>query len=351
MRLSDCHGRDNNLNLLRVLAALAVIWAHAFGMTGRAEEEPFEAYFRVGIGDLGVDVFFFLSGLLIAKSFCGRPLLEFAWARVMRIFPALWASSVFLVLVVGIAFSPLGPFEFWSQGSTWDYVVRNSLMFPGIGAQQHLPDAFDSVKTMFNLPLWTLPHELQMYALLAVVGLAGGLRTPWVALGLVLAGLAGVASAKLLGVDLIGLARSRFIVFFFCGALCYVARDRIELNGWVALGLMVAAAIVPLLTDASPVKQAALLVTIPYIALWAAHVPTGWIRKWNVLGDYSYGLYIYAFPVQVALVLVYGVREPLLNFAWTLAVTVPFAVLSWHALERRALKTPLPVWRVPVIAK
>jgi peptidoglycan/LPS O-acetylase OafA/YrhL len=92
-------GRDNNLNLLRFLAAGLVIYAHSFGITGNIAREPFFAAFGIGIGDIAVDVFFVVSGFLIAKSFLAKPLHVFLWARAMRIYPALWVSSLLFVVV------------------------------------------------------------------------------------------------------------------------------------------------------------------------------------------------------------------------------------------------------------
>jgi peptidoglycan/LPS O-acetylase OafA/YrhL len=340
MTLSDAlkNGRNNNLNLLRALAATLVIWAHAWGPTGW---EPFHSVFKVGTGDVGVDVFFFLSGLLVAKSFCSHGFLEFAFARAKRIYPALWVSTTILVLVVGLFFSPLGP-EFWKLPSTITYAIKNFFVLPGIGAQTDLPMAFNASTASFNTPLWTLPHEISMYALLGVVGLLGGMRKAWVPFAIMLVGIAGLIAAKFYGIELIGGPRSRFIALFFGGALCFVARDRIALNGWVALVLIALMGVVVFATANEVVCQVALRCVLPYVTLWLAFVPT-WPRGYNLLGDYSYGLYILAFPVQMAL-FTGGVTGAWANFFATLTITLPLAALSWHGVEKRALNARLPRW-------
>ena len=163
-------GRDNNLNLLRLVAATAVVYGHAFGTAQQTASEPFFHRFGIGTGDVGVDVFFVISGFLIAKSFASKDLVHFTWARVMRIFPALWVSSVVLVAVAGLAFSPLPAREFWLRHDTLTYLARNATLLPGLGCQTALPFAFDTSTREFNASLWTLPHELQMYLLLAALG-------------------------------------------------------------------------------------------------------------------------------------------------------------------------------------
>ena len=201
-RLADvCSGRNNNLNLLRVLAAVGVLYAHAYGIPELAKDDPIERALGLSLGDLGVDVFFFVSGLLITKSFANKTLTEFAWARFVRIFPALWVSSLAFVVVAGLFFSPLSAREFWSRPETLTYLLRNSTMLPGLGAQQALPFALDTHVAEFNQPLWTLPHELQMYMLLGVLGALGGLRSVWPVTGVLSIGLAGVAANKLFGVE------------------------------------------------------------------------------------------------------------------------------------------------------
>jgi peptidoglycan/LPS O-acetylase OafA/YrhL len=111
-------GRNNNLTLMRFVAAAAVVYAHSFGLLNATPKEPFFRTFGIGTGDVGVDVFFVISGFLITKSLAGKSLIQFAWARVMRIFPALWVSSIILILIVGLFFSPLPAVEFWTRHDT-----------------------------------------------------------------------------------------------------------------------------------------------------------------------------------------------------------------------------------------
>jgi peptidoglycan/LPS O-acetylase OafA/YrhL len=56
-------GRDNNLNFVRFAAAVAVVYAHSFGVTGHASEEPIHRIFGLGAGDAAVDVFFVIRNL------------------------------------------------------------------------------------------------------------------------------------------------------------------------------------------------------------------------------------------------------------------------------------------------
>lgn len=337
-----CRGRDNNLNLMRFVAAVGVVYAHAFGVPGRDADEPIHRLLGLGAGDLGVDVFFFISGFLVTKSLASKSLAQFAWARFVRIFPALWLSSFLLVLLAGLFFSPLPALQFWLRHDTLSYLAHNTTMLPGVGAQQTLPYALETSVRWFNAPLWTLPHELQMYLLLALIGVLGGLRTPLVAAVSLSVGAGAVVARKLFGVVVLDTDRARFLYFFFAGAVGYLARRRIVLSlRWLLVCAGFFATTVAA-TGRFALRQGALFLVLPYLLLWTAYVPAGFIRRFNRLGDYSYGIYIYAFPIQAYL---FGTRAgatPVANFLLAIVIVLPVAVASWHALERPSLRLPLP---------
>jgi len=330
-RLSDFRGRDNNFNLIRMLAALLVIEAHSCSVSHRAD--LLRPFFGLGGGDLGVDIFFVLSGYLIAKSWTGKSWRAFAWARIMRIYPALWVSTILSIVLVGLFFSDGG---FFVRPSTLSYVWHNATMLPHFSAQTDLPGAFGTAKGHdFNISLWTLPYELQMYMMLALVGGIMGLRAPYMAL-LALAG--GCLALHFFGAG--GVTRGRLLYFFFSGAVAFTLRERILLDGRITLALAAAIAASFLLAPAW--RGGTLEFTLPYIVLWCAYIPSGFIRLWNRLGDYSYGSYIFAHPIQMGLA-AYGLTTNWWsNAIASVAIILPIAALSWHFLEKKALAIPMP---------
>ena len=65
--------RENNFNLLRVLAAFAVLYSHSYALTdGKGLTEPFRAFLGMSLGGLAVDVFFVVSGFLVCSSLLRR---------------------------------------------------------------------------------------------------------------------------------------------------------------------------------------------------------------------------------------------------------------------------------------
>lgn len=325
-----------------MLAATAVVYGHAFGATSQTFREPFYHLFGIGTGDIGVDCFFVISGFLIAKSFAGKDVVHFAWARVMRIFPALWITSICLVVVAGLVFSPLGAEEFWGRHDTLTYLAKNATMLPGVGAQTHLPYAFDDHTSAFNESLWTLPHELQMYMLLATLGLLGLLAKPISACGVALLG-AGAFSAGILGlIHIMDIDRARFLYFFFTGTAFFLLSDHVRLRTWVSLICIGACLAIGYGTTNHAIHRLVLAAVIPYLVLWFSFVPRGSIRLYNRLGDYSYGTYILAGPIQVLLALRLSPSTPFMNFVCTMLILIPLAALSWHFVESRALSLRLP---------
>ena len=126
----------------------------------------------------------------------------------------------------------------------------------------------------------------------------------------------------------------RLLFMFFTGAAFYVLRRHIVLSfpiaatGTIALGLSLL------------YREAFFIIyniTIAYLLFWVAYVPTGLIRRFNRIGDYSYGTYIYAFPIQqLTAALIPGISVFNMIFVSGPA-TLALAIVSWHLIERRAL--------------
>jgi peptidoglycan/LPS O-acetylase OafA/YrhL len=337
-------GRDNNLNLLRFTAATAVVYAHSFGVLNRTSDEIFYSVYGIGLGDIGVDAFFVVSGFLITKSFCSKDFRLFVWARIMRIYPALWASSLLFVAVVGLFLSPLPAVEFWARHDTVLYLVKNATMLPGTGAKLDLPLAFDVVHTEFNTSLWTLPQELQMYMLLCLLGIVGALRFPIIVIAVACFGAIGFVGDSFGWFHLLGMDRARFIFMFFCGSSFYLLRERVAMSWILPAACVVALAASAVLISNHVWHRLVLGAVVPFLALWFGFVPGGPIRRFNQLGDYSYGVYILTCPVQFYLADRYGYLSPWSLFALTMIIVVPLAIVSWRYVESRALHTPLPRW-------
>lgn len=340
-------GRDNNLTLLRFIAASLVIVTHAFGITGNGGDEPLIQLCSLSMGSYAVDIFFVVSGFLIAKSWYRRQdLVEYLYARFLRIYPALWLAVGLCVLVVGPVFTRLSLADYFSHFDTFKFLVKNATLLP-TGVVTDLPGVFESHPIAgVNLPLWTLPYELKMYLLLALFSILGLTTHRAFLPPLVLAALIAFAIGvlKLDPVLVKHLELSRFIYFFFAGVLFYVYRNAILIHWQIAALIAVATLMVFCLPVTHGYKRLFLALATPYLVIYLAFAPAGPIRQFNRLGDYSYGIYIYGFPIQQMVFSLSGSSSVSLNALVSWALCLILAAASWHWLEKRALAAPMPGW-------
>ena len=333
--------RDNNFNLLRLGAALLVVLSHSILLTGDLGNG-----FAWRIGYLAVNCFFVISGFLVCASLLSRgPTLSFVRARLLRIFPALIVVVSCTVFGLGLLISTEPAMDYLGSSQTWIHWFRNSILVAG-DIVLALPGVFENnpMSRQVNAPLWTLQYELLMYAgLLAVFRLCllgGKARAQGLFKGCVtavtliatVAFLANVASPSPGTGQLAHIVR--FSAMFGAGACLYLFRDRVRLSFAVCVVLLILAALSSLWR---PMFVVVVWLSLPYVLLCLAYLPRGPVLLFNKLGDYSYGTYIIAFPVQQTLVYFNQGMEPLTLFVTTLLITLPLAALSWHFIEQPAL--------------
>lgn len=324
------HGRDNHFNLIRILAAAGVLFSHAYPLSlGADAVQPLQPFLHgTTLGTVCVYVFFCVSGFYICKSFDhSTSRKRFLKARALRLFPALAVALVVTVIVAG----------FWLTTESLsvyllaapEYILRNLTLN---SLQQELPGVF--VANPFGQPtngsLWTLIYEVQCYFGVFLLGLLGLLKRRYmfmlVAIGLLLT----VLMAKYAAYDhhLLSLGLP-----FLWGSIFYVWRDSIVLDIRLCLIMLVVVFLVYNTSYFHFVFVFALCYWVFFLGLFKSTS----LLRYNRLGDYSYGLYIYAFPVQ-QMVAHTGVTDPLHNIALSLPITLACAILSWHLIEKPSLK-------------
>ena len=328
-------GRDNNLNLIRMVAASAVLVSHAWPQTyGVGVVEPLELVTHYSLGRLSVYVFFAISGFLVAASFArSATLTRFVAARALRLVPGLLVSLLLASFVLGPLVTHMSLAKYFASPGTYMAIYSNITLY---SPQFQLPGVFNSNPfPAVQGSIWTLIHEVFCYVMVFLAGIAGAFRQTRRFWGF-LAIYAAFWGVSLLSPDTIN---PRIILFrdlslpFVCGMAAWVWRDRLALSIWGFGGLALLAAALRDTALAYPALVAALF----YGTFWLAYVPGGVLRAYNRLGDYSYGMYIYAFPLQGLVVWLWHPATPLAHIALALPLTLVAAVLSWHLVERPAL--------------
>jgi peptidoglycan/LPS O-acetylase OafA/YrhL len=325
-------GRNNNLTLVRAILASSVVLSHCWVILDQFDREPWQHY--VGfqeIGSLAVSAFFFLSGFLILKSGLNwASPVDFLRARSLRIFPGLTVAVLFCIFVLGPTESSWRVHNYFTSHETWSYLWQVTLRqydgrLPGVFANSPLFQTVDQ-------PLWTLAYEWKMYMLvLAVCAIWHHYRgsrfdrKAWISIVLALA----------LTMQMAPIMRYRWPIYFILGSAAFLLRRYIRLNIWIAVIGIVAGT---LALRVVPVLGSILFpATLCYILLVAAFHPKLLFRPYQKVGDYSYGIYIYEWPIQQCFI-PYAHGNALRLFIMAFPVTLALAVLSWHLVEAPVLQ-------------
>lgn len=342
-------GRDNNFNLIRFIAASLVLFSHSYPLTmGNGYPEPLSQSLGTTWGSIAVDVFFVASGYFITASFSYKSSFKsFLMARILRIYPALIIVTILTVFVLGPVFSHIPLIDYFTSTETYRYLIKNMTLITGI--EYNLPGIFENnpYKQAVNGSLWTLPYEIKMYALLVIfislfTFIQGKLKLAWPLEKLLFLGLTTTALFLHLydhfyetydGQSL------KLFAMFFIGSSFFFLQDKIKIVSKVGIP---AIAILALSSFDKDTFFLAYTLLMPYIVFYLAYIPKGSIRKFNNFGDYSYGIYIYAFPVQQVVAATIPGISIFGMVGLSFLITLILAYLSWELIEEKALRLKTP---------
>ncbi len=341
----------NSLDFLRVLAAVLVILSHSCDFVG-TDDSLYAWSGFLTCGALGVNIFFFMSGMLITRSWLKAPSLPvFLTKRALRIYPGLLVAVLFCVLVVGPLGTVLSTQQYFAKRGTYAFLING--VWPGY--RYFLPGtfAFNPLHAV-NGSLWTLPYELLCYVGVLVAGKLNLLNPKaFPLLAVMVAGYVvgnealsgGEKAAAVVQQSLVGEGRC-YLNFLLGVAACIYGR-RLPVNRWSA-SLVGALGLSLLTTGLLGIVVA--FFALPFVVLFVAQSRVAWLSHWGKRGDLSYGMYIYAFPLQQFVVHNLGVEVGAAGvFGLSLLLIVPTAYLSWHKVERPALALGRRLFPRPVL--
>jgi peptidoglycan/LPS O-acetylase OafA/YrhL len=317
--------RRNSLNALRLVLAALVIFSHAWPLGGFGSD-PSPA--RQSLGHWAVLGFFAVSGYLIAASRARSGFGAFLAARVLRIYPA------FLVCLILVAFvaAPLSTeltTGHWTAGAGASYVAHNALLKIEAntvgGTIPHVPYG-----PAWNGSLWTLFYEFLCYLLVGVL-LSAPRRWhgPLVAAAFAVTAVGGQLTVHRTGTaaDFLSLAP-----VFLAGSLLYLYADRIPVAWPYGVAALV---LVPVAGQLNVVSSIGAPVIV-YACFWLGIVLP--LQKVGHRNDISYGVYIYAYPVQQLVAAAGWNRHGVaLYILLSVLLTLPLAAASWFVVEHPAL--------------
>lgn len=323
----------NNLNALRMVAAGLVLYGHSFVFLG-LREPLFLSW--IPLGSLGLNIFFIISGYLVSESWDRDPqLVRFFIKRGLRIFPGLIVCTTLSILVLGPLLTTRPLQEYFSNPGTLAYFQNIALhivyYLPGVFENNRLANAV-------NGSIWSLPVEFTLYIAVAAIGFLQGNRWVFVAMAAISAFLTikwAWATDQMLVIYNYDLRQ-----LVLCGTYFWIgsAFQKFNLKRFFSLSstLMASMAMLCLEPWPSQLSMASwILLPIIVLSFGLAHSPL--LERLTRSGDYSYGIYIYAFPIQQAIVSLrpqIGILEYLITSS---AIILVLSMASWHWVERPAL--------------
>jgi peptidoglycan/LPS O-acetylase OafA/YrhL len=324
----------NNFDAVRVGLSLIVVLAHVVALTDLLVFNSLGYFFD---SNFAVKGFFAISGFLVAKSYCSSGgLYEYFEKRFRRIYPAYFFAIVFCFFS-GFIVSGLSGYEFVSNRESLRYLIYNAIFLNFM--QPVLPNVFEAnpVQAM-NGSLWTIKIEVMLYFCIPII-----------------IALFSKFGSKLI-TGLIVLFSISWVLFFtnvyngpwaeeisrqFPGQLSYfvlgvffAVNDKYLKVIWL---LMIVSLFALLMSDNNLYRT--IINPFAYVAI-VLFVSTVNVRffKLSKIGDVSYGIYLYHFPI-IQLLVHYGVFEnPLVGLFCALTFTLLAAFFSWHFVEKPMLK-------------
>lgn len=334
--------KQNNFDFLRLLFALLVIITHSYPLSGNSGHDWLGSISdgQIKFSMLGVRGFFIISGFLIFQSMQrSTDLLDYFWKRFLRLFPALFTVLVLTVLLAPFVYDN-SYIPYTQNKSVLSYIPRNlglfSLQFNIDGVFEKLP-----YPSAINGSLWTIPYEFIMYFVISLLFFVRNNKlllriltvtvfTTFVVLNYLQ--LESVNNMKFLvnGFDLIDLGAA----FFSGSVLALMDFTVLKNKNYILIGatsLFVLSVILKFYSFTSNIF-------FPIAVILFGLSSTRYINQIGAkIGDISYGVYIYGFPVQQALIYFYSYSYIELMLP-SILISVILGFMSWHLVEKHALK-------------
>ncbi len=341
---------ENNFDLLRFIAASLVIITHSYALIGIGENDFLVRLTKktLSFSHLGVAIFFVMSGYLILQSAINtKSVLSYFWKRILRIIPGLFAVLLICVFILGPIISTLSLGSYFSKSETYLHLL--SVTIYNI-SHLDLPGVFVNNPTnAVNGSLWTLQYEFTCYIFVAFFVFIFPIRVRvknYLLVGIFILMIFiriflgekyfwfNYSSPFLLGLNL--MYTFEWFVYFISGMVLFIMKDKLKSVGLVS-ALLLIFYVLFLILNYTIFARYLLYLLVPVIVYYIVFkLPRiSFISKY---GDISYGMYIYAFPVQQLIICMFPKINIDLYIIISILITIPFALFSWHLIEKRALK-------------
>lgn len=334
--LIECgKGRNNNLDLMRFIAAIGVLISHAFPLCLGENHMDYIYDFSGGqihLGGIAVGVFFVFGGYLIAKSMDRlHDSIPFWKARVIRIFPPLIFLVLLTTFIIGPILTEYSLKDYFGSTGTYGYLL-NGILIP----KYSLPGVFTNnvYPSVINGSLWTLPVEFGCYIMCFVVYKLGFLNPKRCKYTLPLFVVAVIAFYVLFRDNLFLQEVMRPVFLFYIGMVYYVYKDHIYLNKWLAL----ACAVVMVPLSYFHVTDIGMICLFPYIMFTIGYGTVHKFSNFTKYGEFSYGIYLWAFFIQQIVCQYILDCSVIMNIIISIPCSIIMGIITHYVIERPCLR-------------
>lgn len=335
--------KKNSLIFIKLMLAVSVIFSHSYVLGGFGLD-PLHKPFKASFGSLALESFFVISGFLVTASFFrNASLLKYLRNRFFRIFPGFWASLLFSGLILAPIAYIFENKEFPAIQTFFSYVITNAFLLIN---QQTINGIFihNPLPLVVNGSLWSLFPEFLCYIAIPLASLLSLLNKQKKTLFvlflayLIFNGIEGARYGYFENSSTLSFFRilfefQRYSAYFFAGSLFFIFAAKKVFSSILFYAFLIAV----LISIVFQVYNFIGPILLPYVIIGLAiKLP---FPNFSKIGDYSYGLYIYAFPVQQTVYLLNpNIKSPMFFFFISIIFTLPLAFLSWHFIELPVLR-------------
>lgn len=337
----------NNFDLIRICMAMLVVWSHSFALYKGSESTELMSRLTQGVinsGNCGVFVFFMVSGFLIAQSFdrSSSPW-SYLKKRIARIHPGFIVATSICAFVIIPLYSSAAVYTAGAVAKT----IGLNLLLQGYFID---PAPFrQNPGAALNGALWSIPYEFWCYLGVLALGMLGFLkanRRAFILSVLILLALVRgwlELTGRKPGGGFVGLIIGwpyewfKVLPCFLAGVLVYLYRDTIPRLWWIAVFgpiLVIAIANLPI---TMPWKLSLVGLTFPPLVAYTVFYLAFSKQLFDAAhyGDFSYGTYLYAYPIQQIMIATLGMAIPFwLYVPLAMVLSLAAGVLSWYSVER-----------------
>lgn len=335
------NSRSNNFDFLRLIFASFVVISHSYALSGAPHGDLLSQLTngQMEFSYLGVHGFFIISGYLIFKSLLRcKGLPDFYWKRLLRLFPALLVVLFLTVLLAPAVYESTVPYL--QNKSVYTYIPQNITLF---FRQKGIDGVFENnpYKHSINGSLWTICYEFSMYVMVSLLFFIR--EKTFVKTVVILLFISSFLLSLFHPYFFHGLfmkmelGSNHFynLMCFFVGGMImtYLNTNKRTENILIILSFAVLIASVYL-----NINQYTCYITLPLLVILLGKSSTRYLNKvGDTIGDTSYGIYIYSFPIQQTLMYFFKLDTAML-FIISLPLSILLGYVSWHLIEKKALE-------------